>query len=269
MWQLSTTICDKCVQQNVTNKCNKVWQSAKPKQSGTIVNWGQKRIFRICLNCRCYINMTSSLTSLLTPGASKSPWSPLSRLLSSSFHHHHHHHHHWTGRFARRKSISQLTSWSLPWSAYNHQHHFPSSPFQNHRPHHHHHWPGLEGREKEVLKEGPCAKDDQATFNYKWTAQIVNHAEDEDNDGKKKMTWEALFNGKAWSLNYTKCTQSLDFETKIGIRHSMHSAFRLSEPDGKNQKSSDWLLDCFISLQVFSHIFRSRESKRNSGCLKV
>jgi len=32
------------------------------------------------------------------------------------------------------------------------------------------------------VKEGPCAKDDQATFNYKWTAQIVNHAEDEDND---------------------------------------------------------------------------------------
>ena len=41
----------------------------------------------------------------------------------------------------------------------------------------------MEGCEKEVLKEGPCAKDDQATFNYKWTAQIVNHAEDEDNDG--------------------------------------------------------------------------------------
>ena len=38
----------------------------------------------------------------------------------------------------------------------------------------------MEGCEKEVLKEGPCAKDDQATFNYKWTAQIVNHAEDED-----------------------------------------------------------------------------------------
>ena len=60
----------------------------------------------------------------------------------------------------------------------------------------------MEGCEKEVLKEGPCAKDDQATFNYKWTAQIVNHAEDEDNDGfdddftmrKRKMTWVALFN---------------------------------------------------------------------------
>ena len=62
----------------------------------------------------------------------------------------------------------------------------------------------MEGCEKEVLKEGPCAKDDQATFNYKWTAQIVNHSEDEDNDDfdddlamkKKKMAWEALFNEK-------------------------------------------------------------------------
>ena len=58
----------------------------------------------------------------------------------------------------------------------------------------------MEGCEKEVLKEGPCAKDDQATFNYKWTAQIVNHAEDEDNEDfyhEKKMAWEALFDEKA------------------------------------------------------------------------
>ena len=79
--------------------------------------------------------------------------------------------------------VSFGTMWGLA-NDHHHHHHHHHHRSHHHYHHHHHdlHW--LDGfvKRRKCLEEPTCAKDDQATFNYKWTAQIGHDDDDDDGD---------------------------------------------------------------------------------------